>query len=355
MTMKTFEAVESTTRPSAVRLPAEWENQQAILMAWPHADTDWAYMLDQVQKCYVDIIRAIIPYCKVVIVAPEADPVFNALSGCDSSRLRVVEVPTNDTWTRDYGVITTVDAAGTPVMNDFCFNGWGMKFAADRDNLVTRTLYFNSILRGRYNNCLGFVFEGGSIESDGEGTLLTTARCLLSPNRNGQMARRDISNYLKRVFGARKVLWLNSGELTGDDTDAHIDTLARLAPNNTILYMGCQNPADEQYDELCSMAAELKSLRNADGQPFNLLELPMPPACYDAEGNRLPATYANFLIVNGAVIMPAYGCEKTDRLACMIARVAFPGYDVIPVDCTALIQQHGSLHCATMQLPFFDL
>lgn len=335
--------------------PAEWAPQQAVLLAWPNANTDWAHMLPEVQQCYVNIVHAIVEYARVVIIADDVESVYGAMSDIDSSRLLVVEMEYNDTWTRDYGVITTISEDGTFVLNDFCFNGWGMKFAADRDNLVTRKLHFNGLLAGRYVNRLGFIFEGGSIESDGKGTLLTTAQCLLSPNRNGGMTRRGISQYLKSAFGATKILWLKSGHLAGDDTDSHIDTLARFAPNDTILYVGCDNPDDEHYRPLLSMRSELSSFRTAQGLPYNLLELPLPDPCYDDDGNRLPATYANFLIINNAIIMPTYNSPKKDKLACMIVKIAFPGHTVVPVDCRALIQQHGSLHCATMQLPCFGM
>ena len=150
------------------------------------------------------------------------------------------------------------------------------------------------------------------------------------------------------------MLWLDHGALAGDDTDSHIDTLARLAPDNTIIYVGCDDPADEHFAELRAMRSDLRAMRSASGEPFNLVELPLPDAIYDDEGNRLPATYANFLIVNNGVLVPVYNQPKKDRLACQIIRVAFPGHEIVPVDCRALIQQHGSLHCATMQFPVIN-
>lgn len=348
----------TTTNDAAaagVRLPAEWEPQQAVLLAWPHQDTDWAYMLPEVTDCYVRLAHAVARFAKLIIVAPETDSVRALLADIPEERIAFLDILTNDTWTRDYGAITTLSTAdGSPVYNDFCFNGWGLKFAANHDNLVTRKMVFSGLLAGRYRNELGFVLEGGSIESDGAGTILTTRECLLSPNRNGDLTRREIGRKLKSVFGAQRVLWLDHGALAGDDTDSHIDTLARLAPDNTIIYVGCDDPDDEHFAELRAMRSDLRAMRSASGEPFNLVELPLPDAIYDDEGNRLPATYANFLIVNNGVLVPVYNQPKKDRLACQIIRVAFPGHEIVPVDCRALIQQHGSLHCATMQFPVIN-
>ena len=334
-----------------MRLPAEWEPQKAVLIAWPHAQTDWAYMLDEVEKCYVELAKNIVPFAQLIIVAPDTSHIHDLLADCPQEKIFYIDLDTNDTWTRDYGPITTLTADGEAVINDFCFNGWGLKFAADLDNLVTRKLSFTGILPTRIVNRMSFVFEGGSIESDGCGTLLTTTRCLMSPNRNGGMSRREIGTYIKQALGARKLLWLDHGALEGDDTDSHIDTLARFAPDNTIVYVGCNDPSDPHYNELQAMKHDLRALHNADGQKFNLIELPLPNAVYDEDGNRLPATYANFLVINNAVLVPVYGQPKLDELACKILRVAFTGFEVIPVNCSALIKQHGSLHCATMQLP----
>lgn len=343
------------TSNTPFRLPAEWEPQQAVLIAWPHKDTDWNYMLDHVTECYRNLALNISKYAKLIIVAPETEHIKQLLTDIPEGQVVFIDAVTNDTWTRDYGAITTLDADGNPIYNDFCFNGWGLKFAANHDNLITRKMVFEGLLNGTYKNHLGFVLEGGSIESDGKGTILTTAECLLSPNRNGDLSRRQINTYLKEAFGARKVLWLDHGALAGDDTDSHIDTLARLAPDNTILYVGCENPADQHYDELSAMLNDLRALVNADGEPFNLLELPLPDPIYDEDGLRLPATYANFLVINNAVLVPTYNQPKKDRLACQIIQIAFPQHDIVPIDCQALIRQHGSLHCATMQFPFINL
>lgn len=327
------------------RLPAEWEHADAVLLAWPHIDSDWAPVLDDACRCYVDIAAAILPHAPLVIVAPDIEVVRRQLAGIDNGGIAYVEYPTNDTWTRDYGPITVVDDNG-PLAIDFQFNGWGLKFASDRDNLVTQHIFNLGLIAPRLENRLGFTLEGGSIESDGNGTILTTERCLLSPNRNGDLNRNEIEAVLKDAFGARKVNWLRHGDIAGDDTDGHIDTLARLAPDNTILYV-----APKQGDtELLLMEEELRALTDADGIPYRLVPLPQPAPVFDEDGNPMPATYANFLIVNGAVIVPTYGQPENDDLALGIISETFPDYVVKAVDCHPLITQHGSLHCSTMQL-----
>lgn len=337
--------------------PAEWEPSQAVLMAWPHKDTDWNYMLDDVQNCFINIAAAIVQHSHLIVVAPDvSEPRYKIGEKLNDQidRITFVEMPTNDTWARDFGPISIIEhdsPFNTPVFLDFKFNGWGLKFASDKDNLVTSRLFEKKILNGDYVNRLGFVLEGGSIETDGKGTLLSTSRCLLSPNRNGQMSREEIEDYLKEQLCIEKMLWLEHGYLAGDDTDSHTDTLARLAPHDTIVYVSCDNPDDEHFEELHLMEEELRNLRTISGQPFNLVALPLPDPVFDEEGERLPATYANYLVLNDAVIMPVYGQKAKDLLATQIIRIAFPDHEIIPVDCRPLICQHGSLHCMTMQIP----
>lgn len=334
------------------RMPAEWEHSGAVLIAWPHEDTDWVYMLDDVTTCYCNLAHAIAGTgSTLVIVAPDIAVPKRHLSDIDTSRIIFCQVATNDTWARDFGPITVIDNGNKTKLIDFCFNGWGLKFAADRDNLITAKLSAASLFTAPRENHLGFVLEGGSIESDGRGTILTTSECLLSPNRNGDLSRSDIETYLHRSLGANRVLWVDHGYLAGDDTDSHIDTLARLAPHDTILYVKCDNPSDEHYNDLSLMEQDLKALRTADGLPYNLVALPMPDPIYDEDGQRLPATYANFLITDNAILLPTYGQQANDRLASQIMQIVFPDRKIVTVDCRALIRQHGSLHCVTMQLP----
>lgn len=316
-------------------------------MAWPHVDTDWAPMLGEVQQCYERIARAICATERLLVVAPNTDDITLELLTHD--RLATACIPTNDTWTRDYGPIC-VEQDGTMVPLDFTFNGWGMKFAANHDNLVNEHLDFRGIFAHSMSSQRDMVLEGGSIESDGRGTLLTTTSCLLSHNRNPFWTKDEIERQLCRRLGSKKVLWLSEGYIPGDDTDGHIDTLARLAPGNVILHATAQ-PGQEEYDSLRRMAEELSSMTNAQGEAFTHVPLPAPDTILDEDGMRLPATYANYLVLNGQVLVPTYGQPDNDKAAIDIIAQVFTDRKVSGIDCRALIQQHGSLHCATMQLP----
>lgn len=331
------------------RFPAEWEPQRFVQLTWPHSRTDWAYMLDEVCVCFTNIAREIAKRERLLIVAPDVDSVRDIIRNkVDIDNVTFAEIDSNDTWARDHGGLT-IEEDGSPVIIDFQFNGWGLKFASDKDNLITERLYDSGFLFGQLRNRRGFVFEGGSVESDGNGTLMTTAECLLSPNRNAQKTKSEIEQYLLAEFGAKRVLWLNHGYLAGDDTDSHIDTLARLCPDNTILYVKCEDDADEHYGALSAMEHELSEFRTMEGNPYNLIALPMVEKIV-CDGERLPATYANYLVINGAVLVPMYGTAQ-DSLALEQVGKAYPDREIVGIDCNALIRQHGSLHCVTMQYP----
>ncbi len=333
------------------RLPAEWEAQDGVLLAWPHKETDWQPLLHLVEPVFVEIARQASRFERVLIVAPDAGEVRTALelAGVSLERITIYEVPTNDTWSRDFGPITVV-RNGRPVLLDFGFNGWGLKFASCFDNQATGRLREAGAFGTTPVEIPGLILEGGSIESDGRGTILTTAECLLDANRNPHLTRPQIEQRLRELLGAERVLWLENGYLAGDDTDSHVDTLARLGPEDTIVYVACDDPQDEHYRALRAMEAELKALRTADGRPYRLIPLPWPAPCYDEDGERLPATYANFLVINDAVLVPTYG-DDHDQAALDAIGLAFPGRAIIGIDCFPLILQHGSLHCVTMQIP----
>jgi len=335
--------------------PAEWHNQSAIQLTWPHRQTDWEPILEKVVLCYIHLAKEIAKRERLVIITPEPKETSNMLKAHIAEDLieniDIYKIPTDDTWARDHGFITLIDSRGENRLLDFRFNGWGQKFPSSQDNLICRRMAEMKILNGVYENHQDFVLEGGSIESDGQGTLLTTSQCLMAPNRNEPLTRPQLEEQLKRRLHVNRVLWLNHGYLAGDDTDSHIDTLARFCPDHTIAYVQCVDEKDEHFTELSLMEKELKEFRTAEGKPYRLVPLPMAVAEYDDEGNRLPATYANFLILNGAVLMPFYGHKQVDLTAQHQLQKAFPLHEIVPIDCRILIEQHGSLHCSTMQFP----
>lgn len=335
-------------------LPSEWYPQSGVQLTWPHAGTDWRDMLPEVTACYLRMAYEIASREPLLIVTPERATVEALLKEKMPShvlgQIRWAECPTDDTWARDHGFISLVTENGTELL-DFRFNGWGMKFPAEKDNRINRNLMDLGVLNGTYVDHLDFVLEGGSIESDGHGTVLTTSGCLLAPHRNKGMNRSDIEERLKTYLHAQRILWLDHGYLAGDDTDGHIDTLARFCPEQTIAYVKCDDRSDEHYEELSRMEEQLKTFRTLQDEPYRLVPLPMPQPIFDADGQRLPATYANFLVVNGAVLMPTYGQSANDELARRALLKAFPQHEIVGIDCRALIRQHGSLHCCTMQFP----
>ncbi|MBC7776003.1 MAG: agmatine deiminase family protein [Phycisphaerae bacterium] len=330
------------------RLPAEWEPQSAVQLTFPHKDTDWADVLDAVMPCFIKIAETISHFQPVLIVCADVKEARELLRGGKSENYKFEEVPSNDTWARDHGGIT-IEENGERIILDFVFNGWGLKFPADKDNLISRHLYNKGVFDAEMLHG-GIVLEGGALESDGLGTLLTTTECMLSPNRNPHLNKEDIELHLKRCFGLQQVLWLNHGYLAGDDTDSHIDTLARFCSPDTIAYVKCSSASDEHFDALQKMEAELSNFKTLDGKPYHLVPLPWPEACFDEVGNRLPATYANFLIINGAVLVPTYN-KPQDQEALRILKNLFPDREIIGIDSRPLILQHGSLHCVTMQYP----
>jgi len=310
------------------RMPAEWEPQSGVQLTWPHEETDWAPMLDEITETYREMAEVIGRYEPVMVVEP----------------------PTNDTWARDHGFITLTDDHGGIRLLDFQFNGWGRKFPAELDNAINRRLYDEGRVSGKYVDLLDFVLEGGSIESDGKGTIFTTTGCLMAPNRNQPMTQQQIEERLKQELCAERIVWIDHGNLVGDDTDGHIDTLVRIAPDDTLLYVGCDDTEDEQYQELKLMEEQLRTFRTLEGRPYRLMKLPMPHPIYDAD-DRLPATYANFLVINGAVLCPTYNQADLDAEAMRLIGEAFPNRDIVGIDCRSIIRQHGSLHCCTMQYP----
>ena len=296
-------------------------------------------MLADITAVYEEMAHAISKREALMIVAPKSlTPDLSPLTP------HLLPFTSNDTWARDHGFITVEEFDGTKVLLDFQFNGWGQKFAAELDNQINRQLYEQGLVEGRYESHLDFVLEGGSIESDGRGTIFTTRCCLMAPHRNQPLTQQQIDERLKQYLGAERVVWLEHGSLIGDDTDGHIDTLVRICPDDTIIYTG----GDGDHPDLDDMERELQTLRTLDGQPYRLLKLPLPRPIYD-DGDRLPATYANYLVVNGAVLVPTYNQPDLDAEAMRIVGQAYPDREIVGIDCQAVIRQHGSLHCCTMQ------
>ena len=339
---------------SSQRLPAEWEPQDAVMLTWPHKNSPWDWILDDVVELYEALATVICDYADVVIAVPEAqlDEVRSRLEamGAPLEYIHLYPCASNDTWARDHGPLTVETPDGFKIL-DFQFNGWGSKFPHDLDEQISRQLFSQDAFPYATIESQIWVLEGGSIETDGEGTLLTTSSCLLNKNRNPDLSKADIEARLMAAFGVQKINWLDHGYLAGDDTDGHIDTLARLCPNNTIVYTACDDEQDEHYDELKKMEAQLQSFTNAKGEPYRLLPLPWAGEVLgDESDERLPSTYANFLVINEAVLVPIYGLPM-DEDALEVVAQAFPGYEIFGIPCLSLIEQGGSLHCITMQIP----
>lgn len=341
-----------------MRLPAEWEHQSGIQLTWPHKDTEW-YMLESVIECYVRVADAILRFEPLMIVCRdrmEAEADIRRAEAAlgislDMDRIMFIESPLNDTWARDHGGISVYGDGGEKYLYDFVFNGWGLKFASNLDNQITRNIF----TQGAFNDdVIGvdmrpYVLEGGSIDSDGCGTLMTTSECLCSLNRNEYLTKDEIEQELKGAFGLDRILWLDHGSVTGDDTDSHVDILARFCSPDTIAYSQCTDPDSPDYDSLAAMEKQLRGFRTKDGKPYRLVPLPLPEPMF-LDGYRLPASYANFLIVNGGVIVPG-AMRESDETARTRLQEVFPDREVVVVDCRPLLSGHGSLHCITMQFP----
>ncbi len=332
-----------------MRVRSEWERQKLVILAFPHQDTDWARS-GELQKYYAPFVRIsqAIAYSEpVYILCRDKEEISNLF--CSKNNMTFIEIDYNDTWVRDYGPISAEDSDGNAILLDFIFDGWGGKFEASLDNEVNRKLSQKGYFGVTPLKSIDFVLEGGSIESDGDGTILTTSKCLLNPNRNGGLSKEEVEERLFKYLGAKRVLWLDYGFLEGDDTDSHIDMLARFVNEDTIAYIECKDESDIHYEELNRMKEQLKSFKTKSGKPYNLVPLPMVEPKYSKDGNRLPASYANFLITNDALLFPTYE-SKRDKEAQEIFKSLFPNREIIPIPSLRLIEQGGSLHCSTMQV-----
>ncbi len=322
-------------------------------MTWPHAGGDWGGQLAAAYAASADIGAKITRYQMLLSVCRSRRHVqlvgrLLRRSGADMARALFCIADSNDCWTRDHGPLTTL-SGNRPVLNDFDFNGWGGRFPCALDTAITSHLFRQQVFGGASINPQCLVLEGGAVETDGCGTLLATRSSILSRHRNPGKDPSQVERTLRDTLGFRRILWLDHGHLSGDDTDGHIDTLARFAAPDTILYSSA--PAgDDDHEQLAAMHLQLRGFRTVDGRPYRLLALPFPGVRRDVSGRRLPASYANFLIINRALLAPTYGVRQ-DLDAIALFRQAFPRRDILAVDCRPLIQQNGSLHCLTVQLP----
>jgi len=360
-----------TTEQNQYTLLPEWAKQSGVMLTWPHADSDWAPFLTQVEPVFLEITEAIARREKVLISVDSAakkEEILTYFAERDlAHQLAIYILPTNDTWARDHGPITVLKSSletptnvgtaeaetnfsGKAHLLNFTFNGWGNKFDAALDTRINDNLAQQNAFAAGIET-IDLVLEGGSIEADGFGTLLTTSECLLAPTRNPDLSKDQIEALLTEKFGLKRILWLDHGYLAGDDTDSHVDTLARLCDAHTIAYVQSDDPEDEHYQALQAMEAQLKTFVDYQGKPYKLVPLPMAQACYSEEGDRLPSTYANFLIINNAVLLPTYGDQEKDTQAINQIKIAFPNHEVIAINCRPIVEQYGSLHCLTMQLP----
>ncbi len=329
------------------RLLPEWHPQWGVLLAWPDTHTDWVNHLADAEHCYLDLLAALLDHQQVRLVCRDTASeqrvkTLAADRGLDTERLELIIADYNDTWARDFGPIAVEDNGNVELL-DYTFTGWGGKFDADKDNTLNRRLPWQLPLHSP-----SLVLEGGAIDTDGQGNLLTTRHCLRNPNRNPDLSEAELVALLKEQLGVTDIWWLDHGELEGDDTDAHVDTLARFVDTRTIAYVQCRNQADSHYASLAAMEHELQTL--ARQHNLTLVPLPLSTPQFNREGERLPATYANFLITNEKILLPIYGCDM-DQQAIDALQSVSGDRQVTPVNCRVLIEQHGSLHCVTMQLP----
>lgn len=338
----------------AKRLPAEWEPQSATLLTWPHALGDWGSDYHSVEQVFIAITKAIATQQTVVISTYDNAHEKDILKKLQAQHVNMSAVvcflaPSNDVWARDHGPITVLDG-NRAIQCDFTFNAWGGKYPANLDDKIPERLFQSRVLTGYDYQKIDFILEGGSIESDGKGTLLTTSQCLHNQQRNSGLSQFEIESKLTTFLGVDRYLWLDHGYLLGDDTDGHIDTLARFFNEETIGYVSCEDENDIHYQPLKAMYQTLKGFKTRSGKPYRLVSLPLPSAIYDKDHHRLPATYANFLITNTQVLVPIYQ-DKHDAEVLTLFNQHFPQREIIGIDCRAVIEQFGSLHCLTMQIP----
>jgi agmatine deiminase len=320
-------------------LPAQWEEQSFVQLMFPHEESDWCEYLDEIIPVFENIATTISKYQNCLVLYTDEKYIQNIK---DTKNIIFKKVDSDDTWCRDFGALTLKNKDGQIKLLDFIFNGWGNKFDASKDNAISKQL-FKDI------KSYDFVLEGGSIDVNSKKVLLTTSACLLEKNRNPKFSKEQIEQKLKEYLGIEKVLWLDFGFLEGDDTDSHIDMLCRFIDDDTLVYQSFDKDDKVHYPEYLKMKEQIESFG------YNSIALPSIKEQHFQEagrfdGERLPASYVNFLIINGAVLVPTYN-DENDTKALDIFKELFPKRDIIGIDCSKIIRQHGSLHCLTMHYP----
>lgn len=338
------------------RWPAEWEPQASVWLSWPRNKSSWPNHFEPVPGEFAQFVRLLAEYEPVNILAGGRDVLAEARSLVGHLKnVTLHDIPTNDAWCRDHGPtflqrppsLAPSPQPLAPALVDWQYNAWGGKYPPfDRDNEVPRRI---AELQGRRRFETGIILEGGAIDGNGAGTILTTESCLLNPNRNGQLGREKIEGYLRDYLAAKKVLWLTGGEIAGDDTDGHIDQIARFVDPTTVVVSVCDDKEDENYEPSQQNWRELAEMSDQDGRALTLVPLRLPRAL-SCDGQRLPAGYCNFLIANGVVIVPQFG-DPADTEAIGTLLPLFPGRDVRGCPSLNLIWGLGSFHCLSQQEP----
>ena len=332
-------------------MPAEWEPQDAIALAWPHVASDWPGGLGPVTASFDALVRAIADHQPLLLIAAtpaDAARLRYYQHEYGDRQVRILEVPTNDIWVRDYGPLQ-IDRAQQRHWLAYRFDGWGGKFRCERDSAVAGVLAEDPELRPAHYKAMQPVVEGGNIESDGAGTLLTNLDCLMHPNRNPPQLSASLLDSLREQAGFDRVIGITGVRLLGDDTDGHIDTLARFCRSDAILFATCASRDADQHPLLAPLAGQLADARTTQGTAYDLLEVPLPQPLYSSTGDRLPASYLNFLLTNEKVLIPVYG-DAADGAALERIGAGFPGREAVAVDGRVLVQQSGGVHCASWNL-----
>lgn len=331
-----------------IRTPAEWEPVEQLLLTWPHDGMDWGEGLDAAQRCFVDLARAASPEASLLITVRDdvlCEQAKTALADAGVDNAQLVICPSNDIWTRDYGPISTYLNGQRQLVN-FGFNAWGGKYEHANDDRISRCLQQAGHFGSGPHTRVDWVLEGGALEFDGQGGVLTSPACLQDTARNADASQARAEAILAEHLGCEQVWWLDTPALAGDDTDGHIDTLVRFAPDGIVLHHICDDDDDPHAAPLAAMADELATL---GAGRWSLVPLPLPAPVHDDDGRRLPASYANFLVLNRRVLVPTYA-DPADEVVLARIDTAFPEHTIIPVDARPLVAQNGSLHCATMQI-----